>query len=181
LREDIIEIGRDLLAVKASLPHGSFLPWIEAEFGMSERSARNFMAVAERYAGKSAIVADLNPTALYALASAEPDIQARIEEMIAAGEVVTKATVDALRRRADHAEIEAASHADRIKELEAKDGAGSHVSIHPRPVLRGAPRWHGIRAVPRAWFARPLRSCAGTILAHRHKFVGQPAPPCKRA
>lgn len=119
--EGIIEIGRDLLAVKASLPHGSFLPWIEAEFGMSERSARNFMNVGERFAGKSATVADLPPTALYALASAEPDVQSRIEEMLAAGEVVTKATVDALRRRADHAETEAAAHADRVKELEARD------------------------------------------------------------
>ena len=62
--EDIIEIGRDLLAVKASLPHGSFLPWIEAEFGMSERSARRFMQVADVYAGKSARLADLNAEAL---------------------------------------------------------------------------------------------------------------------
>lgn len=58
------------------------------------------MNVAEQYAAKSATVADLAPTALYALASAEPDIQARVEEMIAAGEVVTKATVDELRLRA---------------------------------------------------------------------------------
>lgn len=180
--EDIIEIGRDLLAIKASLPHGSFLPWIEAEFGMSEYSARNFMRVAEVY-GKRGSVPDLPLSALYELAAPKTPVEVReeVDRLLAAGEIVTKATVDALRRRADQAETYAAAHADRIKELEAKDGAGSHVSIHPRPVLRGAPRWHGIRAVPRAWFARPLRSCAGTILAHRHKFVGQPAPPCKRA
>ena len=34
-------------ALKAALSHGSFLPRIEAEFEMSERSARNFMAVYE--------------------------------------------------------------------------------------------------------------------------------------
>ena len=89
-----------MLAVKASLPHGSFLPWIEAEFGMSQRAAYNFMKVAESYGAKLATIATLPPTALYALASAEPDVQARIEEMIAAGEVVSKAT-DELRLIAD--------------------------------------------------------------------------------
>jgi hypothetical protein len=46
-----------------------FMPWIEAEFEMAERTARNFMNVAERYASKSATVADLAPTALYELAA----------------------------------------------------------------------------------------------------------------
>lgn len=86
------------------MPHGSFLPWIQSEFGMSVRASQRFMQVAESYASKSATVALLDPSALYALASAEPDVQARIEEMIAAGDVVTKATVDELRRRADTAE-----------------------------------------------------------------------------
>ncbi len=45
--EDIIEVGNDLLAVKEALPHGQFLPWLKAEFGWSERSAQNFMSVAE--------------------------------------------------------------------------------------------------------------------------------------
>ena len=46
--EDIIEIGNDLLAIKEALPHGQFLPWLRAEFGWSERSAQNFMSVAEQ-------------------------------------------------------------------------------------------------------------------------------------
>ena len=33
--EDIIEIGRELTAIKAELPHGQFLPWIAAEFEMT--------------------------------------------------------------------------------------------------------------------------------------------------
>lgn len=74
-------------------PHGAFLPWIEAEFGMAERTARNFMKVAEKYAGKSAIVADLQPTALYALATSEPEVREEVERLIAAGEVVTKAKI----------------------------------------------------------------------------------------
>jgi hypothetical protein len=47
---------------------GNFLPWIEAEFGMHENTARNFMRVAEMF-GKSTTVVDLPPTVLYALAA----------------------------------------------------------------------------------------------------------------
>jgi hypothetical protein len=45
--EDIIWVGNDLLAVKEILPHGEFLAWLPAEFGRSERTAQNFMSVAE--------------------------------------------------------------------------------------------------------------------------------------
>src|SRR4051812_9120347 len=64
--ENGIKIGQELLAVKEALPHGQFLPWLRAEFGWAERTARNFMAVAEQF-GKSAIIADLpiQPTAAY--------------------------------------------------------------------------------------------------------------------
>lgn len=68
--------------MKASLPHGSFLPWIVAEFGMSEATAQRFMKVADAFQDKARTVRDLAPTALYALASAEPGVQSRIEEML---------------------------------------------------------------------------------------------------
>src|SRR4051812_1213845 len=45
----IIEVGRELLAVKEALPHGQFGRWLRAEFGWSERMAQNFMGVAERF------------------------------------------------------------------------------------------------------------------------------------
>lgn len=85
----------DLIAVKESLPHGSFLPWIEAEFGMGEHTARRFMGVAREYGDKSRIVRDLDPTALYELAAPKTPLEVReeVERMIAAGEVVTRATV----------------------------------------------------------------------------------------
>jgi hypothetical protein len=57
--EDVIEIGNALIRQKDKLPHGMFLPWIEAEFEMSERTARKMMSVAEAY-GKSAPNADLS-------------------------------------------------------------------------------------------------------------------------
>jgi DNA repair exonuclease SbcCD ATPase subunit len=67
--EDIIAIGLDLIAVKGELGHGQFLQWIKAEFGMSDRHARNFMAVATRFSNKSEIISDLSPTILYELAA----------------------------------------------------------------------------------------------------------------
>ena len=69
--EDLLAVGEDLVAVKQALPHGSFGPWLRAEFGWSERTARNFMAVAERFGSKSATISDLHiePTAAYLLAA----------------------------------------------------------------------------------------------------------------
>src|SRR4051794_28084474 len=63
-KNDIIEIGRDLIAMKRRLGHGRFLPWIASEFGMSDQSARNFMNVAEAFGGKSKTVLDLPQSAL---------------------------------------------------------------------------------------------------------------------
>ena len=98
---DIVEIGRDLILVKEYVGHGGFIRWIEAEFGMAERTARNFISVAERFGAKSATVADLSPTVLYALAApSTPD--AVVEEVMdraAAGEPITRDDVKALKEQ----------------------------------------------------------------------------------
>lgn len=69
--EDLIAVGNSLLAVKHTLPHGSFGPWLRAEFGWTERTARNFMTVAQRFGPKTEIISDLQiePTAAYLLAA----------------------------------------------------------------------------------------------------------------
>jgi hypothetical protein len=55
--DDIITVGNDLLEVKEVLPHGQFTPWLRAEFGWTERTARNFMAVAEQF-GKTEMIGE---------------------------------------------------------------------------------------------------------------------------
>src|SRR2546426_940819 len=50
--QDAIQIGRNLLAVKQRLPHGQFLPWLAAEFGMSRMTAHRFMQIAEKFGDK---------------------------------------------------------------------------------------------------------------------------------
>jgi hypothetical protein len=90
--ESAIQIGKELLAVKETLPHGQFLPWLKAEFGWAERTATNFIAVADQF-GKSAIIADLpiQPTAAYLLAApAVPDeVREAAIEKAKAGEQIT--------------------------------------------------------------------------------------------
>jgi hypothetical protein len=91
--EDVIEIGRTLLTVKDALPHGQFRPWLLHEFGWAERTARNFMAVAEQFGSKSASIADLaiTPTAAYLLAAPSTPFEARQAALdrAAAGETIT--------------------------------------------------------------------------------------------
>jgi hypothetical protein len=87
--ESAIEIGRQLIAVKAALPHGSFGLWIEAEFGWSAETAQRFMRVAEQFQNRQ--IDGFQPSALYALASGNVSDDIR-EEFIAraeAGERVT--------------------------------------------------------------------------------------------
>jgi hypothetical protein len=92
---DLIGVGNDLLAVKDALPHGQFGPWLRAEFGWTERTARNFMAVAEQFGPKTEIISDLAiaPTAAYLLAAPSAPDEARQAaiERAEAGETVTTA------------------------------------------------------------------------------------------
>jgi hypothetical protein len=67
--QDVIEIGRDLIAVKKRLGHGKFLPWIDREFKMTNKSAERLMAVAEQFGDKFDSVSNLTLTVLYELAA----------------------------------------------------------------------------------------------------------------
>jgi hypothetical protein len=70
-----------------------FLPWIEAEFEMSQSAAYRFINVAEQYSGKLLTVGSLSPKALYELAapSTPPEAREEIERRVAAGEIVSAA------------------------------------------------------------------------------------------
>jgi hypothetical protein len=67
--EDIIEIGRDLIAAKAALGHGHFGPWLDQELRMTVRSAQRYIAVAAQFGDKCDTVSYLPPTILYRLAA----------------------------------------------------------------------------------------------------------------
>ncbi|WP_164772099.1 DUF3102 domain-containing protein [Mesorhizobium sp. M2C.T.Ca.TU.002.02.1.1] len=84
-------IGLELLHIKAVLGHNRFGAWISKEFDLSHRTAQNYMAVAKVLGDKSAMVAHLRPTTLYALANRRkcPDrARAEVFKRIAAGEAL---------------------------------------------------------------------------------------------
>lgn len=99
--QDIIEIGIDLNNVKASLGHGHFLRWIEAEFGMSDMTAKRFMQVAKVYGDKSNTMFDLQTTVLYELAapSTPQEVRDQVEELVLDGEKVTVADIKAMKEQ----------------------------------------------------------------------------------
>lgn len=106
--EHIIQIGQNLLSIKSSLGHGHFESWLQAEFAMSERQARRFMLVAERFGDKTDIMSVFPVSVLYELAS--PSTPESVIEQVVEGQVAP--TVDAIRsaKKAEqhaHAEQEA--------------------------------------------------------------------------
>jgi hypothetical protein len=96
----IIEIGRELIAAKAELRHGEWLPWLEHEFGWPARTAQGYMQVAEAFSQiRETRVFDgltIDATALYALSA--PDVPQPVrDEAVSraeAGEHITKAQAD---------------------------------------------------------------------------------------
>jgi hypothetical protein len=87
--EDIIDIGRALNRQRDAL-HGSFLPWVDAEFGWQERMAQRFMSIATKFEmANPSHLTGLSMLALTELAmpSTPPEVQAEVERRIAAGEI----------------------------------------------------------------------------------------------
>jgi hypothetical protein len=91
----LIVVGKELLAVKAALPHGRFGCWLRAELGWTDRTARNFMAVAERFGDKTEMLSDLgiDTTAAYLLAAVSTPEEASQKALARAakGERITAA------------------------------------------------------------------------------------------
>lgn len=97
--EDIVEIGKELIAVKSRLPHGQFLPWIQAEFEMSRVTAFRFMQVAEKFGSQMFHHETFSPTVLFELSSpSTPDeVVEQAIKKAESGESVTVAEVKDLK------------------------------------------------------------------------------------
>jgi hypothetical protein len=54
MTSDIIGIGNTLQAVKEKLDHGDFLKWVEAEAGISPRTAQRYIGAAACADGRGA-------------------------------------------------------------------------------------------------------------------------------
>jgi hypothetical protein len=80
-----IAAGESLVKAKAKLEHGQWLPWLKENFDLSERTAQNYMTLAEGKSkleevlkSKSATIADLKSIneALRVISEPEPDTNA---------------------------------------------------------------------------------------------------------
>lgn len=91
--ESVLDTGAELIEVKTKLGHGTFLVWIGAEFGWSERTARNYMRTAEVFGSKSAIVSDLPISTIYKLAA--PSTPADVRDKVIADLTTGEADISA--------------------------------------------------------------------------------------
>lgn len=66
VQRGIIQIGEELIAAKEEVGHGNWSTWLETEFSWTQRTANNFMRVAERF-GKMENVFQFQPSALQAM------------------------------------------------------------------------------------------------------------------
>ena len=101
IREDFIQVGRDLIEAQKLLQERGelWLPWLKAELGMPERRAREFMAIGRRFGVESAGLAGFTFTTLLELAapSTPAEIVEQVVEMQQTGENVTATAVKAMK------------------------------------------------------------------------------------
>jgi hypothetical protein len=97
--KEMILVGRQLAIAKGKLDHGEWLPWLEAEFGWSEWTARRWINLAETY-GNRALVPDTTMKALYLLASPDTPEEARaeVDKLAGSGPVKTETVKEVVRR-----------------------------------------------------------------------------------
>jgi hypothetical protein len=94
--QDLIDIGRDLLAAKKNLlDHGAFIKWVETEVGIVRRTAQAYMALAKLADNNGAAIALLPPTTAHRVAakSAPPEIVSEVVAKAATGAVLPDRTV----------------------------------------------------------------------------------------
>lgn len=77
--QDIYRIGEKLIQVKGRLPHGQFGPWLDEEFGWSNRTAQQFMSVPRSFKSENFSDLDAGTSALYKLAAPSTPEEARQE------------------------------------------------------------------------------------------------------
>lgn len=112
----IVEIGRRLIEAKKQLPHGEWSRWLQESVAFSERSAQNYMRLAEGY-GESATVADLGTRKALALLALDENERAGFLEENDVSAMSARELEEALRERdeAEAARKDAERAAERMR------------------------------------------------------------------
>ena len=101
--QNVIEIGKRLILAKELVQYGDWQAWLEDNFNLSLRTARQFMQIAERFGEKSdsqerQTSAVLNQSQMVEMLSLpEGEEEKFIEELAAVGRVVAEMSVKMLR------------------------------------------------------------------------------------
>jgi len=145
--EDIVEIGHELIDAKARLNktneeiqnkgYGQFGSWLQSEFGMTDRTARNFMQVAEKFPKISEKFSEMSPSILYMLASPTESVRETVIAQVQSGEIApnvrdVKAAIAEAKeqeRRAKEAQAQAEAQARTLQQqlLEADQATKTQV------------------------------------------------------
>ncbi len=84
----ILDTGRDLVTIKGLLDHGQFGGWLRAEFGMSIRTAQDFMRAAALADAKYAIIAYLKLPHFRGVFGAQDDCGCAMASSIVSSNVI---------------------------------------------------------------------------------------------
>jgi hypothetical protein len=90
--EHAVEIGRELLRIKAALPHGVFVKWVEKECEFKIRMAQDFMKLAREVASNPEVAADMVPSTLrvYLSKDTPPAVRQLVKVRVHNGERVSR-------------------------------------------------------------------------------------------
>jgi hypothetical protein len=90
--EHAIEIGRELLRVKESLPHGDFVRWVERSCEFKIRTAQDLMKLAREAGPNANVVALMVPSTLrvYLSKRTSPAVRSTIVKRLEKGERVSR-------------------------------------------------------------------------------------------
>jgi hypothetical protein len=149
--KSIIEAGRELTAVKARLPHGSWEAWLQAEFSWDPRTARNYIMLADGVGEKTETVSVLPASTAYKLfaKSTPAPVRAVILERLESGEriapkAIEEIIVDGKAAAKEAARVAAQSPAERKEEASKKRRA--KVTAQTRQARQSA-QWLADRAI----------------------------------
>lgn len=103
--QDVIEIGRRLTEAKEVAGHGNWLPWLDREFGWTDKTAENFINV-HKLSGKFETVSnlDLPMRALYLLAAPNTPVDVR-EQVLALTESGEQLSLEQIKQMVEDAKV----------------------------------------------------------------------------
>jgi chromosome segregation ATPase len=96
--QNIIEIGKRLIAAKESLPHGEWGKYLDEKVDFSETSAKRFMRVAREFSNSPALV-DLGSSKLFALLDVPSEEREEFVQVNSVDEMTTRELQKAIKER----------------------------------------------------------------------------------